>query len=382
MKIGIITIHKSPNYGGSLQAFALYYYIKQQGYNCELIDLYRPAICGYKASRNFPRLIPSEKSKYVFLKKMIKKIFLEIQRLIDVILYNEDRNNLKNEKFNQFFSEIKYSKAYHSIDELYKDSLDYDILISGSDQVWNPTMRYSIEPYFLTFAKKGVKKISYSSSIGLNQLPEKLSETYKNWLSTYDFISVRENKAKQIINGVLPNKDVDVVCDPTLLLSSEYWLSRAVFPEQKGYLLCFALSYNEPLYEYAHKVAFIMGLKLVVFSHGKEKEGKHIHTVVRDAGPLEWIGWIRNAKFVITDSFHASIFSIHCETSFRVYIAPHNTRGSRITELLDRAGCRVALITSLEDPSTMVELNFQAIKNKLNSFIIESQLYLSRVLKL
>lgn len=147
MKAGIITIHNSPNYGACLQSFALWKYITGQGVDCEIIDLYRPYQKEYIPGRKF---VPMRKQKHI-LPDTIKHA---IKRLIGRNKEPKYFSDSAKEKFKQFNAPIKLSGTYRGIDELYANPPLYDLYISGSDQVWNPSQPYCMEPYFLTFAPK------------------------------------------------------------------------------------------------------------------------------------------------------------------------------------------------------------------------------------
>ena len=155
MRIGIITIHRSPSYGGSLQTFALYRYLADKGHDTEIIDLLRPTHKGYRDSwRHFH-------SRSSFLSKLLAVI----KALIHISINDFDKQRYT-KKFEDFNSSLKLSKTYCSVDDLYDNPPVYDIYITGSDQVWNPTQPYIIEPYFLTFVKKGTGiKVSYAASV-------------------------------------------------------------------------------------------------------------------------------------------------------------------------------------------------------------------------
>lgn len=130
-----------------------------------------------------------------------------------------------------FNSEISLSKPYRSIDELYANPPKYDLYITGSDQVWNPTQNYCLEPYFLTFVAEGQgKKISYASSIGINDLTIKEKSLFKKWLSSYDAISIREKQGKVLLQSFI-NRDIKQVPDPTFLLSMDFWREMAIRPQ-------------------------------------------------------------------------------------------------------------------------------------------------------
>ena len=241
-------------------------------------------------------------------------------------------------KFDAFNSLIRLSRPFLGVDELYSNPPQYDVYITGSDQLWNPTQPFCIEPYFLTFVPKGKRKISYSSSIGITELTEKEKSLFRNALVQYDAISVRETQAKQLLQSLIDNK-IEQVADPTFLLPLEMWQSISVKPDlSEKYLLLFTLGFNKPLMEYAIRLGNQSGMRIVYLTAVQPGDNEQYKAVL-DAGPREWIGYIANAEMVITDSFHGSVFSIIMGTNnFFTYISPSNQRGSRITDLLETFG--------------------------------------------
>lgn len=330
MKIGIITIHNSPNYGASLQAFALWKYITDCGHDCEIIDLHRPHQADF---------VPS--NKYVACRHHNESIKTKIKKRIMGLLGKGRCKYLTNEaqeKFDAFNSQIRLSRPFLGVDELYSNPPIYDVYITGSDQLWNPTQPFCIEPYFLTFAPKGKKKMSYASSIGITELTAKEKELFKISLLQYDEISVRELQAKRLLQN-LTGMEITQVADPTFLLPIETWKSISVKPNMpEKYLLLFTLGFNKQLLDYSINIGNQSGLSIVYLTAIQPKN-EETYKAVTDAGPREWIGYIANAEMVITDSFHGTVFSIITgANNFFTYISPSNQRGSRITDLLETFG--------------------------------------------
>ncbi|WP_415988572.1 polysaccharide pyruvyl transferase family protein [Alistipes indistinctus] len=322
-KIGIITIHNSPNYGASLQSFALYKYIEQQGYECELIDLHRPHYVDFKRSKKY---LAYRENSIVKIKRIIKRLIGRKSSL-----YFSSAKN----KFDLFNRQIRLSRPYCGIDELYADPPHYDLYITGSDQLWNPAQPFCLEPYFLTFAPSEAKKIAYAASIGITELTERERGDFKRWLSAYAAVSVREKQAKALLESFV-DREIVQVSDPTFLLDIEYWHSIAVYPaEKKNYILLFTLSYQTSMLDYALHLSRESGLPLICLGQIQPDVEDGSYTAVKDAGPLEFIGYIAQADLVITDSFHGTVFSMimGCK-NFYTYIAPGNKRSSRITDLL------------------------------------------------
>lgn len=329
MKIGIITIHVSPNYGATLQAYALYKFLVSQGFDCELIDLHRSEFEDYIPSKRFVRCRPRKVSLYEKFKNVIKKMIGYKTRVVNT------KNKYSVEaapKFKAFNSAIKLSKTYRGIDQLYDDPPVYDVYITGSDQVWNPSQYYCIEPYFLTFVPVSARRISYAASIGISYIRENEKALFAKWLSRYDAISVREKQAKTILSAIT-NKEITQVSDPTFLLDREYWKSVAVYPSSKDYILIFTLEFNQRMVNYGKRLSQECGKKLFVLAQVQDKNVADGYVPIVDAGPKEWLGYIANASLVLTDSFHCTVFSIIMGTE-NFYSIIENDRGSRITDLL------------------------------------------------
>ncbi len=335
-KIGIITIHNSPNYGACLQSFALYHYLQTQGYNCEIIDLARPTHKDYIESEKYTELLKKKKPFLAerILKKIISfsisKIKLKVQKKVN----NTEALFFRQQKFDSFNAQIKLSNRFCSIDELYNNPPLYNIYITGSDQVWNPGNIYAVEPFFLTFVMNEGKKISYAPSFGVTSLPYQIKSKYKEWISSYDTLSVREEEGKELLMN-LTQKNVEVVLDPVFLLDISYWKSIAKKPDiTKKYIFYFSLGNNRSLIKYAQKIKSELGYELIVLTQNLIPIKSSEYQYIVDAGPEEFLGWIVNAEIVFTDSFHASAFSILLAKNFFSFLLP-NQRGSRITNLLN-----------------------------------------------
>lgn len=368
-KIGIITIHNSPNYGASLQAFALYEYIRQQGAKVEIIDLYRPnAHADYIQSKKYLPYRLQKKSGANQLKIMVKKLLYTIvygKKKAFTMGYYDDALM----KFKVFNSAIKMSKPYKSVDAIYADPPVYDVYITGSDQLWNPTQRFCLEPFFLTFAPNDAVKISYASSIGISSLTNREKNDFKRWLPSYNAISVREKQAQKMLNEILIGKNVFQVSDPTFLLDRDFWKKMAIVPaNREPYILLFPLMHDVYLLKFAIRMAHESGKKLVVVDPKKNVEGSYV--LIKDAGPCEWLGLIANADLVLTDSFHGTVFSILLSShNFYSYIAPTNKRGARITDLLDTFELSDHLLSS------SLEESYQQLSSNIPSKEIISKIF-------
>ena len=323
MKVGIITFQDSYNYGATLQCYALWKYISDKGHNCEVIRLYRPPFDEYKKSQLFKPLREKEIPPMTFL------------HWLKIIIFGKKAVSKEYDKNFRTFNELMtFSKPYYKVDDLYKSPPLYDLYITGSDQVWNPSFGYCMEPYFLTFAPNGRTKISYASSIGIDELLDYESTKYAEWLSSYKAISVRESTGKKILESL--GLSAEVVCDPCMLLGNAKWTPLAVEPQiNKPYILLYmAGKQSNKLIQFAEKISNESGMPLVYLNRKDDKDFKGI--IDSKAGPKEFIGYFRQAEMTITNSFHATIFSIMMGTKrFFAYIPEKAKRGSRIKDLLN-----------------------------------------------
>ncbi len=304
---------------------------------------------------------------------------------------DRSKNNLfsceAKSKFDEFNSQIRLSKPYTGIDELYVTPPEYDLYISGSDQLWNPGQPYCLEPYFLTFVPVGCMKISYATSIGITNLTEREKNRFKMWLSSYTAISVREKQAKSLLESFVGRTDICQVPDPTFLLSLEHWDSIAIRPLKKEkYLLLFTLNWSQQLFEYSLRLCEECGLCLVVLAQKQPKYSGTLYIPVTDAGPKEFIGYIAEADMVITDSFHCTVFSIIMGAkNFYTYVSPKNDRGSRITDILDSFGLQNHLLdtglTASYSQLTAQDIDRNDILKKVELMKAQGRTFLDKFIK-
>lgn len=346
--IGIVTIHNCKNnYGGALQCFGLYQYLKLQGFEVEVIDFHRPTDADYIGSIRF-RNMRSHLDIRSFVKGWIKEL-LGIRRLSNPH-FRPNWNPKAGERFARFNAQVKMSAPFCHIPDLYKNPPRYDVYISGSDQLWNPTQPYCLEPYFLTFVKdKKAHKISYGTSIGLSDISDREKKVFRKWLSSYDRISVREQQACRILEPVT-GRTIHRVPDPTFLLEPDDWIRMSVAPPSKqDYVLVFNLGKDENIIRTAKRIARERNCKVKVIDQNYPFPDDPLIEVVADAGPLEFIGLIRDAWLVLTNSFHCTVFSLITGTrNFYTYIAPDSERGSRIVDLLDTFQLSDHIVNSMD----------------------------------
>lgn len=291
-RIGIITI-QGDNYGATLQAVALNKFLNLNGFDAENLDY---------------NDINRVKNSLSFKQKIVNDLWTKVA--VKLIIGNKKAD--KFEAFRQ--TNLKLSKnKWRSKEALASDCPQYDIYISGSDQIWNPDVMRDDYNYLLAFAPDGAKKIAYASSFGKSKLPESTKDTYKKYLSGFQSIAVREKSGKAIVKELLGYEPEQVV-DPTLLLNAEDWakITGCKSGEEK-YILCYYMpgdsivcgaikTISENLSKQTGYKIVNLGLK----EYYKFKSGMDCRV---DAGPADFVNLFLGAEYVVTNSFHGTAFS-------------------------------------------------------------------------
>ena len=346
MKIGLFTIHKScDSFGAALQAYATYRVLTEMGHNVEIIDAAYPKFLTYLPSKRFPTY-----NQHNFYKSRPFDFWTRIKHIKSYY------------RFHNFNKLCKYSRHYYSYDSLYRNPPKYDLYVTGSDQVWNPTLDLNIEPFLLTFAPENARRISYASSIGLDYMPGEFKEVFINGIKRFQHVSVREEKAKETIQQLTGRNDIEVVLDPTMLIPGQQWRDIAKTPVIENYVLCFCLQNDRTKLEIAIDIANKKGKQLIVI--GRLIEGYDKIKYINDAGPLEWLGWISNADFIFTDSFHGTAFSINFHKQFLTYISD-KSKSTRIINLLNRLDIKDGIYDNIERDNIFQYKNYDVIECKL-----------------
>ena len=336
MKIDIITRHSVPNYGSLLQSYATQKVIEEMGFESEIINYTRYEE-RYKNLVN--TLIKGKKWDKNIITRMIYKMIQEP---------NYTKMYRKFEKYRKNF--LKESKLeYGNLQELKDNVPEADVYCSGSDQIWGKigTVEYD-EAYFLKFIEDRTKRcIAYSSSFGKEEIGGSLEKNINKLLKNYSDILVREDTAKSILkeHGI---NNVEQVLDPTLLLNKEQWsnLASKVKNKQKKYILVYQLHDNKSFDKYAKEFSKKTGLKLLRISpsiYHIIRSGKLIYL----PNQYEFLSLFQNAEYVLTDSFHATVFSIIFNRKF-VDILPGKT-STRIISILKLTGLQNRILTKYDD---------------------------------
>ncbi|MFH2044520.1 MAG: polysaccharide pyruvyl transferase family protein [Pseudomonadota bacterium] len=371
MKVGMVTIHRVPNYGSILQTYALQRSIINIGYDCEVIDYLYPNNYHQK-----PKPPNSEKSSLYSKLKLI---------IADMITGRRRRE----EAFAEFLTNyiILSNDQYKTMSSLHECKPEYDIYITGSDQVWNTKYMLADPTFLLEFAPESAKRIAYAASFGNDSFDQHYAELYKKHLRKYSNLSVRERSGTHIIADLIGRSSEEVL-DPTLLLTSDEWRRLAIQPRlKKKYILCYFLEYSFNPQPYAEILAMNLkkntGYELVILLPYTIKKilNSKIHAIF-NAGPREFLGWFANAEIVLTTSFHGSVFAISFEKTFVSLVSEKPTSDCRQRNLLEglQMPNQILPINSELPELSRIQPDYDVVNKRLNDMRKKSLQYLTNAL--
>lgn len=340
MKVGICTCYENHNYGSMLQAYATYVKFTELGYDSEFI-CYKKKLSFVQKIRWLPRFL----NKYLMKEKirLIKKR-IHLKQHSDI----KKQDNIRQKAYDRFLRKKltdKVSNPYVGFEALTKGSRNYDVVVAGGDQLWIPA-GLPTNFYNLMFAADTVRRVSYSTSFGVTEIPFYQKKRTIQYLNKIEKISVREKSGAELIKR-LTGRDAAVVLDPTLLLNKSEW-EQAIpaHPVIEGeYIFCYFLGANKEHRKAAEELAEKTGLPIYDMPHIDEFvpgdlqfSAEHLY----DVDPEQFMNLIRYAKYICTDSFHCTVFSIlhHKQfVAFDRYSDPlMKSRNSRIANLCDITG--------------------------------------------
>ena len=365
MRIGIVTWFKGPNYGTVLQAIALQWYLKKQGHEVFIIN-YSDELIAWK-----PEPVK---------RKITTRIKNKITRIITIKANEKFKEEIEYRDESMWRTELEncqFSKELLSVESFVNECNEYDIIVVGSDQLWNPTWYSPL--YFLDYEGLETRRISYAPSTGVSVIPADIALKIEHGLKKFSAISVREDKGSELLSKISPIFPV-VVVDPTLLLDERDW--ESIIPKEKRlvnekYVLSIFLTDNYFHWKAAKSFA---------------KERKMLHVVVpymgvsyfqskyvqADTDLVKLFNLISNAEYVITDSFHITVFSIIHKKNFYVFERFNETStgstNSRVRNMLQISklenrllrykSSRIPDLNDIEYDASFCELEKQIKKSK------------------
>lgn len=308
-KIGILTLSGNDNCGNKLQNYASIFFLRKMGYDSETIWVTNP-----------------------FKDNSLKQILRFLKRNVyaHTIYYKRSKYFLR---FNKLLNIKRIIIKDDDIKKLYNY---YDYFFVGSDQVWNPNNFNNECIYFLKDSELK-KNISFSASFGVSDVPNELKKWYSTGLNNFNYISVREDRGREIVEE-LTNKKADVLIDPTMLLSSEEWSKISKKPKKfdklknKKYILNYFLgSLSEDRKKEIDRVAEENNCIIINIL---DKNDPFYY-----CGPSEFLFLEKNAFLICTDSFHSSVFAFLFDKPFIVFDREQSNKenmNSRIETLINK----------------------------------------------
>lgn len=349
MKIGILTFHCAANYGAVMQAYGLQEYLRLLGHTAHIID-YRPDYL-FKPYRSFSYTYHKEASWSWRIKCLVRSI------MVFPIRYR------RNSRFKRFIN--KYLSPYQ-LDLNSKDEF-FDAFVFGSDQIWNPTITRGMDSIYLGDfeAAEGKIKIAYAASAGtVRYLGTSDLSTLQHQLSKFNAISVREHSLQTMLSNNNIN-DVKLVLDPVLLAGHRVF-ENITLPVSihKPYLLLFQLFMSEEVECYARELAKKKGLDFIkILSMGESIKDKNLKHAL---SPGEFLGYIKNAAYVVTTSFHGTAFSVLFEKEFTT-IKVSDDIDERAKHLLSLVGLENRM-SSLCEMKQYAAIDYSQVNKKLDVY--------------
>lgn len=358
MKIGILTFHCAINYGAVLQAYALKEFLKKMGHNVYVID-YKP----YYLKKPY-RIFLFSYNCNLSIKQLVKNWFYAC--LVVPIRWKRYR------AFNSF---IKKRLNLCDLD-LNDNRNDFDAFVFGSDQIWNTRLTNGIDKVFWgdCIAVKGKKLIAYAASAGCEQnLKAENVLSFKSVLDSFSAVSVRESSLQTFFKKQFYT-DVPVVLDPVLLIGRSIFDQLATTVDcMCPYLLLFQFENNKSVSKYAAKLAEKMNLKLVeITSSTNAIKNKKLKQTL---SPEKFLGYIKNASYIITTSFHGTALSILFEKNFST-VSCGRQMDERVSSLLTFLGIKERLCSIDSDEILNVMIDYTLVNDRLQKIRNASESFL------
>lgn len=369
--IGILTFYWADDYGGMLQAYALKRRLELLGNEAELIP-YAPFkltgrywLCPLYAREADGGL------RYYFHRYLFKRNLLQLRSFW--------RQRRRMRQFRQKYLTAK--PPIRSAEGLFLQK--YRSVFVGSDQVWNPDITVGLDDAYIGNIpnRENCRLASYGASLGGNRLSEDGQQRFVRHVGGFSAVSLRERTDAAYVGRLLGRKVCDVL-DPVLLLERPEWERVEKLPQESGYILIYLTQYNEPLLRCAETLSAQLGRKIVSLSRHTSQEKGRIPGLETwgGGGPAEFLGYLKNAACVLTNSFHGTAFSILLEKPFLTF--RHDTRSARMEDLLEKLGLRSHLAeTDLSDKAMeiwegtdweAVRARLAAEREKSNRFLMEN----------
>lgn len=365
-KIYIITCHNVYNAGASLQAYALMKYLQNQNYNVEIIDYMPDYLRHYKLTRVNPRF-----NKNFFTRALY--LFIKVPKRLLRLL---NRRKINYDRFTRQFL-CTTSKTYSSNDELKKKLPHADFYIAGSDQIWNPLLNNGKDPsFYLDFVPIQKKKIAYAASFSVKKIPEESKKQIKTYLNNFNYVSVRESSALEILKDLKIDNAINVV-DPVFLLDNSDWEKFCKVVYKEKYVLLYDFDHSKEIEKFIKKIATLKELKIYSIL-----DCEYADKSFSNVGPDGFLSLVNGAEIVVSNSFHATAFSIIFNKPFFVFKRNWHIN-TRIEDLIKSVGLENRLVLDNEKSYDYINIipNWEEVNTKMSEKIKISKSFLENSLE-
>lgn len=363
MKVGIVTFHRAINYGAVLQAFALRTCIEEKGMDCEIID--------YRST---------------YLEKYYKSFLLLNTSLKGICgsILNAPIRWLRKKAFKNFREKYLIFSRLFTEDTIKEANEEYDLFVFGSDQVWNCSLTNNDFNFLGKFVAAPEKLYSYAASFGQSAIPGELNEAYHLLLSRYQKAGVREDSGRALYEK-LTGKASETVMDPVFLLDREHWTRLASEKSEHGkYILLYHLQGSRTkASEYAYELSQRTGFPIVDMQAWVKMYPLNVRPRYCDS-PNDFLGWIKDAEYIVTDSFHCTAFSVIFEKKFWSRIDPSKkVRETRVGNLLFQLGLEGRIAPdNIDDWKCTGDLSYCGAREAVKKRTVDSIAFISSILVL
>lgn len=364
MKVGILTFHNAHNYGATLQAYALKTCVQQLGYEVEIINYRNKTIEESYPQKLYPKFTRKELNP-----RRWKQFIYDTVRGI----YGQKQWQEQWRSFDDFISQILLEGKSELIGEKDFEELNKDIYLLGSDQIWSSFLTGIPDPVYFGAFRTKEKIISYAASLANGKVEEKEENIFKNLLENVDVISVREEKlAKQL--ETITGRNVTTTIDPTLLLEAKDYENilariedkkkrKLLERTQKKYIFAYFVVEEQPVADCAKKLAELTGLEIIELHYYHMPECSRDNQYA-DMGPAEFLFFIKHAEYVVTNSFHGTVFSVLYQRQFySVY-----KKNGRVDNLLAFLDISNRHISHAEDVVTDQVIEYDEVHRRLQEY--------------
>lgn len=387
-KIAVVSCYFKHNYGSMLQAYATQMALDKLNYDNETID-----ITGFNGE------IKKAKLKYFAKASLTSDILLSKLGMAKNVLKKKlskgeytNKTQIRDKKFDDFSKKyFRLSPIYSSMTELSNKCEErYSSVLVGSDQLWLPA-NIAANYYTLSFVPDTVNTIAYSTSFGQSQLPKSVAKKASVFLNKIKHIGVREETGQKLVKDIA-SRNVPVVCDPTMLFTGEEWMSiQQEKPIVDGkYIFCYFLGNNPSHRDFVKRLKKKTGYKVVALTHLDEyvkSDENYADETPYDVDPADFVNLIRNAKYVCTDSFHCSVFSILYRKQFLTFRRFNRdtiqSTNSRLDSLFNLVGVDNRFVNPEDDVKKYlnIDTDYDSVHEKLAKVREQSYIYLKKSLE-